>query len=382
MNDQAPIIPERTFAELIPEPDLIATLEGLGITRPTPVQQRSIPAILAGRDLLVEAQTGSGKTLAFMLPIVLKLRREAARSHETKAIILAPTRELALQVAEVTKGLDSGFAPACLIGGTKASQQEQSLKHDARIVVGTPGRVLDFLSQGILSLKHCSMFVLDEADEMLSMGFYDDVRDILKRVPARRQGLLFSATVPPRVGLLAQTFLREPQRIAIASTIENEPDIEHLFVQVNDSAVTGKVEVLCKLFAHFPGKSAIIFCNTKSDTELVEVCLKRRGIDAQKMNSDLSQKERDQVLTRLRNGELTYLVATDIAARGIDIKELPLVINYALPPEDEVYTHRTGRTGRAGASGHAVSLIGPFDFGSFYNLRKRRGIEFTELTLA
>jgi ATP-dependent RNA helicase DeaD len=369
-----------SFASIVSDPALVERLNALGIVKPTPVQAAAVPLALANRDLVVQAQTGSGKTLAFVLPILAQLQASSRTKTTTLALIITPTRELANQVKTVVESITPDVSPACLIGGASAHAQEQQLKKDARIVIGTPGRLQDFIDQRLVLLRTCKTFVLDEADEMLSMGFQEEVKAILKRLPPQRQGLLFSATMPPSVKSLAYTFLRNPENVVLEALAEDKPKIDHIAYRV-DGGVTSKASALCTLLKQEKTESAIVFCNTKSDTTLVEAYLKRRGFNASKINSDLSQKERDAVLASLRSGELKFLIATDVAARGIDIKELELVVNYSLHDEPEVYVHRTGRTGRAGASGKAVSLIGPQDFGSFYQLKRRLNIEFTELKL-
>ncbi len=371
---------ETTFESIVNDSALIARMKALGIVKPTPVQAAAIPLALLNKDLVVQAQTGSGKTLAFVLPILAQLRESTRNKTTTLAIIITPTRELANQVKAVVESITPDVSPACIIGGASAHAQEQQLNRDARIVVGTPGRIQDFIDQRLILLRTCKTFVLDEADEMLSMGFQEEVKAILRRLPPQRQGMLFSATMPPSVKSLAYTFLRNPESVALQTAEEDRPKIEHIAYKV-DGGVTSKASALCALLKSEKTESAIVFCNTKSDTTLVEAYLKRRGFNASKINSDLSQKERDAVLSSLRSGELKFLIATDVAARGIDIKELELVVNYSLHDEPEVYVHRTGRTGRAGASGKAVSLIGPQDFGSFYQLKRRLNVEFTELKL-
>jgi ATP-dependent RNA helicase DeaD len=367
------------FSVLLSDKKLEKALKELKITEPTEVQELTIPYAVDKKDLIVEAQTGSGKTLAFMLPIIMRIRTESVK-RGTTAIVVCPTRELALQVKRVVESIASDITPACIIGGSSAREQEQQLRKDDRIIVGTPGRILDFMRQRVINLRNCKTFVLDEADEMLGMGFLDEVRDILQNLPKQRQGMFFSATITGRVSSLASSFLKNPKTITVAKNEENTPDIEHCFCRV-DVGLTAKAQALTRLFENIRPQSAIVFCNTKSDTELVEVFLKRRGFDARKINSDLTQKERDKVLTSLRSGELKYLIATDVAARGIDIKGLDLVINYTLPKENEVYTHRTGRTGRAGASGKAISLIAPQDTAIFHLLNRFRAEEMKEIPL-
>jgi ATP-dependent RNA helicase DeaD len=225
------------------------------------------------------------------------------------------------------------------------------------------------------------MFVLDEADEMLSMGFIDEIRKILERLPKERQGLFFSATITPRVLSLASSFLKNPKRIEIERAPETTPKIEHLFCRV-DGALTAKAEALALYLKSEAPRSAIVFCNTKSDTELVEILLRKRGFEPRRLNSDLSQKERDNVMQIFRSGELKLLIATDVAARGIDISDVELVVNYSLHETIETYVHRTGRTGRAGKSGIALSLVGPQDFTVFHNLSRKLPCSLAEISLS
>lgn len=378
-TDQA-VLDQPCFSSLLTNKKLVESLAALEIIVPTPIQAQAIPIALNGQDLIAQAQTGSGKTLAFMLPILSQILEEA-RMRRTRALIVAPTRELALQVKSVVESLKLGLSPACLIGGASARDQERQLQKDARVIVGTPGRILDFMQQRLINLRECRTVVLDEADEMLSMGFLEDVRAILKRIPPERQGMFFSATITPRVLSLANSFLKDPQRVTVTPVVETELKIDHLYCSVEGDGIS-KVTALCRLLTMYSGQSAIVFCNTKSDTELVEVCLRRRGFEVAKTNSDLKQSERDRVMAKLRSGELKCLIATDVAARGIDIKDLDMVINYSLPKEAEVYVHRTGRTGRAGASGKAISVISPMDLPMFYNLGRQFGIEMREIELA
>ena len=381
MNDNKPHTSASSvvFSDLISDSDLVKTLSDVGIITPTEIQAKTIPLALEGHDLIAEAQTGSGKTLAFSIPIVSKLKADH-KSNKTQALIITPTRELALQVKAVIKSITPEIVPTCLIGGENPKLQINQLNKDARIVIGTPGRLGDFINRRLLDLRNCKNFVLDEADEMLSMGFLEDVRDILKRLPQERQGMFFSATITSRVQSLALSFLKKPVTVIIEKNIANIPKIEHLFCNV-DGGVSSKSNALQLILSSIEANSGIIFCNTKSDTDLVEVIIKRKGFSVAKINSDLTQKQRDKVLSSLKSGEIKYLIATDVAARGIDIKDLDLVVNYSLPTDTETYTHRTGRTGRAGASGKAINLIGPLDMGNFFNLGRRSGLEFKEYTL-
>jgi ATP-dependent RNA helicase DeaD len=360
--------------------ELLDGLQAMGISSPTPVQARSIPSILDGGDHIIEAQTGSGKTLAFVLPILAKLLNSQPYSGNF-ALIITPTRELAIQVNSIVAQLVPHIHPACIIGGERQENQVRQLRRDSRIIVGTPGRILDLIGQREILLRKCKMFVLDEADEMLSMGFIDEVRKILAKLPRERQGLFFSATITPRVLSLASSFLVNPKRIEITRQAETAPLIDHLFCRV-DGSLTAKAEALATYLKKRGPRSAIVFCNTKSDTELVEILLRKRGFEPKRLNSDLSQKERDRTMSSFRSGDLRILVATDVAARGIDVSDVELVVNYSLHETPETYVHRTGRTGRAGRSGTALSLVGPQDFTVFHSLSRKLPCALSEIAIS
>lgn len=379
MNTTLPSGNDVSFADLLSEASLVEKLKQLNIFSPTPVQAQAIPAAITGQDLIVEAQTGSGKTLAFTLPILLSLSKDSKRNR-TYALIITPTRELATQVKNVVHSVAQDFSVACLIGGENVKHQLKDLSVDRRIVVGTPGRILDLLERKELTLGFCKTFVLDEADEMLSMGFIDDIKAIGSLLPKQRQGLFFSATISNGVKGLAYQFLNDAKEIHIERSADLIPKITHSFIRV-DGGVASKLHAVHAILQLHKVDSAIVFCNTKSDTELVEVFLKRRGLDAMKINSDLSQKDRDAVLNKLRNGELKFLIATDVAARGIDIKGLDMVINYSIHNEVETYVHRTGRTGRAGEEGRAISLVGPQDFGAFHTVNRQLKLDMEQVYL-
>jgi len=272
------------------------------------------------------------------------------------------------------------YETPCIIGGADMDAQIEKLERDCRIVVATPGRMLDLMRQNKLKLHACKLFVLDEADEMLSSGFLDDIRVILSRLPDQRQGMFVSATITPRVEMLANSFLEKPEHVADNTIGEEMPPVEHLFVEVG-SEVMAKPNALCDIIETYRPGSSIVFCNTKSDTELVEALLRRRGFEARRLNSDLSQKQRERVMKKIKSKELPILVATDIAARGLDIEALDMVINFAIHEQPELYIHRTGRTGRAGRSGIAISLVGARDFGSFHFLKKVVAAEFKKIEL-
>ncbi len=371
-----------SFEQLIPDAHLLEKVKSLGFTSPTEVQIRSIPPALERQDLIVQARTGSGKTLAYVVPLMRHLLAAMAKKeiNTTFGLVVAPTRELAQQVTEVILSLTPEIPPATLIGGVDISSQISQLKRDPRIVVGTPGRILDLLRQKVLRLNNCRYFVLDEADEMLSMGFLEDVRAVLSHLPDHRQGIFVSATITSRVEMLAHSFLSKPKRSIVDDYGSDLPDIKHCVCEVGGDLMA-KPAALCDLIEVIRPRSAIIFCNTKSDTQLVEALLRRRGFDARRINSDLSQAQRERVMKKIRNDELQILVATDIAARGLDIEQIELVVNYSIHEQPEVYIHRTGRTGRAGRSGKAICLVGPRDFGSFHFLSKVVEFTFEKLPL-
>lgn len=369
MNTQEEIIETNTipFKDIVTSERLVKALEVAGFKTSTPVQGLTIPPALEQKDLVVEASTGSGKTLAFGIPLLVSL--ETSQQKEPYALIVSPTRELATQIHGVLSPLMEEDSVALLIGGMPYRKQQRALSNGSRVVVGTPGRILDFIDRRDLDLRQLKYFVLDEADEMFSMGFMEDVESILKNIPKEAQGLFVSATVSPRVRMLSGRFLNKPLDIVASKHDEKPPEIEHVYYNVAGDSVADKPNVLCDLLESIRPASAIIFCNTRSDTELVEAFMRRRGFDARRLNSDLRQSQRNKVMDRIRSGELRYLIATDIAARGIDIEQIELVVNYAIPEQTESYVHRTGRTGRAGRKGKAISLVGPHDFLTFQSLK-------------
>lgn len=377
-NDQ-PTAATPSFRDLVRDPSLVEALEKGGIRIPTPVQAGALPIIGNGQDLIVQAQTGSGKTLAYALPLI-ELVRSLPNQRGTIGLIVSPTRELAVQVQEVMSLLAPDIKPVCVIGGASSVGQIRGLEADQRVIVGTPGRLLDLIRRREIVLRKCRYFVLDEADEMLSMGFLEDVRAILSRLPDKRQGLFISATITPRVRMLSQSFLTKPQTLTIEAPEGSAPDIEHLYCNVGGE-LTAKASAISDLIETERPESAIIFCNTKSETELVEVFLRRRGFDARRINSDLSQSQRARIMKSIRDHELRILVATDVAARGIDIEQIDLVMNYSIHDQPETYVHRTGRTGRAGRQGKAISLVGPRDFSAFLTLKNELPIRIEKMSL-
>ncbi len=343
-----------------------------------PVQARAIPALLAGQDIMAQARTGSGKTGAFLLPM---LERLDARRNTTQALILVPTRELARQVWREAELLCTagGLRTVAVYGGVGYGAQIDALKQGAQIVVGTPGRVLDHLLRRTLSLDNLRMLVFDEADRMLSMGFYPDMVRVQRYLPERRvHTSMFSATFPSYVMRLAQEFLHEPRFVSLSSDHVHVTDTEHIFYTVPGM---DKDRALVRLIEVENPTSAIIFCNTKVKVHYVTAVLQRFGYDADELSADLGQKEREQVLERVRLGTLRFLVATDVAARGLDIPELSHVIQYEPPDDVESYIHRAGRTGRAGATGTAVTLVSAGELMAFNRIGKHYEIEMVERPL-
>lgn len=320
----------------------------------TPVQSRTIPYIMAGRDLLVQSRTGSGKTGAFILPI---LERINPLQESCQALVLVPTRELAQQVTNDALTLvgDRGVRVTAVYGGVGYGAQLDAFRKGAHLVIGTPGRILDHLLRRSLSLENLKILVFDEADRLLSMGFYPDMVEVRRYMPQRKvDGFMFSATFPLRVKQLAKQFLHEPDFLGLSSENVHVVETEHCYYLAPG---LDKDRALVRIIEVENPDSAIIFCNTKTRVHYVSVVLQRFGYDADELSADLSQKDREKVLTRVRDGKLRFLVATDVAARGIDIPELSHVVQYEPPEDPELYIHRAGRTGRAGASGEAISLV-------------------------
>jgi ATP-dependent RNA helicase DeaD len=357
---------EPTFDVLPLSTDVRRAVDKMGYRSPTPVQRAVFEPAAEGRDLLVQARTGTGKTAAFALPIVDRIVRSSERAAQ--ALVLCPTRELALQVSrEVDQiGQFRGTAVTAIYGGAPMTKQVASLQAGAQVVVGTPGRVLDHLRSKTLDPSAIRVLVLDEADEMLSMGFAKELHAILELLPRPRQGLLFSATLPPDIQRLVHNHLHNAELISLSSDQVGALEIAH-FVYVMHGV--DKVSQLVRILEVEDPESAIIFCNTRDETQRLAEALKARGFDADWLNGDLPQADRERVMNATKEGKLRFLVATDIAARGIDISHLTHVINYDFPETAEQYVHRTGRTGRAGRTGTAVSVVGPRDIGSLYLLR-------------
>ncbi len=347
----------RSFNELPLSPAMLATLQQLGYLTMTPIQAASLPFALAGQDLIAQAKTGSGKTAAFALALLTKLN---PRHFGVQAMVLCPTRELADQVTQEIRRLArsaDNIKILSLVGGSTMRPQRDSLEHGAHIVVGTPGRIMDHIERGSLKLDALNTLVLDEADRMLDMGFYDDIAFVAKQCPTQRQTLLFSATYPEGIARLARQFLRNPQEIKLLEQHE-ESKIRQRFYKVEN---TERLQAVGLLLKHYRPVSTLAFCNTKQQCRSLLEVLHAQGIKALTLNGDMEQRERDQVLIQFANRSCSVLVATDVAARGLDIAQLEAVINVDVTPDPEIHIHRIGRTGRADEDGWALSLCSPTD---------------------
>ena len=356
----------KTFASLGLGPEVLRALEDMGFSEPMEVQTATIPLVESGRDLMIQSRTGSGKTAAFGIPLVDRIVNPEDKF--VQGIVLLPTRELALQVASEIARI-AAHRPVTVVpvyGGAPMGRQIEQLRAGGQIVCGTPGRVLDHLRRRTLTLDKVRCVVLDECDEMLSMGFQEDIEDIVEQTPAERQTLLFSATVPEGIQRLSRRFLRDPEFVKLSADFVGVHEIRHVYYAIPGG--NREAELLRVLDFENPER-AIIFCNTREETGRVAEFLRRQGFESEAISSDLSQSDREKVMARMRAGGIRFLVATDVAARGIDLEALSHVINYTFPDSPEVYIHRTGRTGRAGRQGTAISLIGPSEVGPFYYVK-------------
>ena len=367
----------QTFQELGLTNEVLQALEDMGWDTPTPVQRDSYPLAVAGHDIIVQSRTGTGKTGAFGIPLVDRLISD---DGDEQALVLAPTRELALQsAAEIAKlGANRGIDTVAVYGGASMDRQIRALETGARVISGTPGRVLDHLKRGTMDASRIRILVLDEADEMLSMGFAKELNAIIERLPEKRQTLLFSATVDRAIKRVAEKHMQDPEFLGLSGDHVGALGIEHFVYMVSG---VGRVANLITVLETEDPESALIFCNTKAETEEVTAALQRAGFNAEWLNGDRPQREREEVLGRVRREELRFLVATDVAARGIDVSHLTHVINFSLPENVEQYVHRTGRTGRAGRTGTAITLVGPTELGILYYLRLQYRIFPVERTL-
>ena len=362
-----------TFAELPISEELRQGIADRGYVSPTPVQAAVFGPIMAGRDLICRSKTGTGKTAAFGIPLI---ERIAGGTRKASALVLCNTRELALQVAQEIQSLakHKNISVIAIYGGAPMGAQTTALENGAEIIVGTPGRVYDHIRRGTMKLEGAKICVLDEADEMLGAGFYEEVTKILDYLPSNRQTLLFSATVPPDIEQIVQKYLKKPDTILLSGDVFTVDHIENVIYYVVDQYP--KPRNLLYLLEREDPDAAIIFCNTRTDTELIANVLNRYGLDAEMLNGDLAQKDRERVMAKVKKGELKFMVATDIAARGIDISDLSHVINYSLPEDPAVYLHRVGRTGRMDKKGTAISLVSGSELVTLSALEKKYGITF------
>jgi ATP-dependent RNA helicase DeaD len=348
--------PASGFARFGFAPEVLAALAAIGYSEPSPIQQAAIPELLLGRDLVGQAQTGTGKTAAFALPMLARLD---AGQRKPQVLVLAPTRELALQVAAAFNSYAAqlpGVRTVAVYGGADFRDQIHQLKRGAQIVVGTPGRVMDHMRQGTLDLSELRALVLDEADEMLRMGFIDDVEWVLSQLPEQRQVVLFSATMPAEIRRISQQYLSSPAEITIRTKAADAGRIRQRYLVVQGPH---KQPALERVLESEGGEGVIIFARTKAITLSVAESLEAHGYDVAVLNGDVPQAQRERTIERLKNGQVDVLVATDVAARGLDVDRIGLVINYDIPFDSEAYVHRIGRTGRAGRSGEAILFLTP-----------------------
>ncbi len=361
-----------TFNDLKLIKPISDALQEEGYENPTPIQEKSIPAILQGKDLLGTAQTGTGKTAAFAIPILQNLTEKNIRNNQIKALILTPTRELAIQIEESFNayGRHLNLRNLVVFGGVKQGAQEAALKRGVDILVATPGRLLDFISQGIISLKNLEIFVLDEADRMLDMGFVHDVKRIVKLLPQKRQTLFFSATFPDEIRSLADSILNQPVKVAVAPVSATADTIQQkvYFVEKDN-----KLDLLTHILQNDISESVLVFARTKHGADKIAKKLQKSRISAEAIHGNKSQNQRQNALNNFKSGKTRILVATDIAARGIDIDELKYVVNFELSDVSETYVHRIGRTGRAGAEGKSISFVDGLDLINLKNTEKLIG---------
>ena len=347
--------------------NVLKAIGDMGFEKATPIQEMAIPLALKSVDITAQAQTGSGKTLAFAIPILEKI---FVPDKSPQAIILCPTRELSVQVADeiskVAKYIKK-LKVLAVYGGQPIGKQTRVLKKGVHIVVGTPGRVIDHIERGNLDLIGVETVVLDEADEMLDMGFRDDIELILEKTNFKRQTMLFSATIPQEIKKIAKNYQNNPKFIKVENKRGNIPKITQYAFKTNSKH---KFDDLCRLFDAYGIKSALIFCNTKKGVDFVFKNLKRNGYSSEALHGDMTQKTRDRVMNKFRNGNVSYLIATDVASRGLDISNLDYIVNYDVPQNGDDYIHRIGRTARAGKSGFAFTLVSPQDEYAFGNIKK------------
>ncbi len=366
------------FSDLGLREELVQALRDVGYEAPTPIQAATIPPLLTGSDVLGQAQTGTGKTGAFALPILAKI--DVSKPHP-QAMVLVPTRELAIQVAEAFQRYAThmqGFHVLPIYGGQSYTPQLKGLKRGAHVIVGTPGRVMDHMKRGSLPLKEMSFLVLDEADEMLQMGFIDDIEWILEQSPPTRQVALFSATVPPAIRRIAQRHLREPEEITIRSKTSTAPNIRQRYWLVSGMH---KLDALTRILEVESFDAMLVFVRTKLETVELSERLEARGFEAAPLNGDIPQAQRERTIGALKSGKIDIVVATDVAARGLDVERISHVVNYDVPYDSESYIHRIGRTGRAGRSGEAILFIAPRERNMLRIIERATRQQITQMNL-
>ncbi len=352
------------FGDLNLSHHVLKDLEHHGLEKPMPIQDQAIPVLLQGRDLIAEAKTGTGKTLAFAIPLIEKVN---SNQREVQALVLAPTRELAQQVAEEMRkfGYKKRVSVLAVYGGTSVQGQARMLRKGVQVVIGTPGRLIDLIDRRILRLDRVKLLVLDEADRMLDMGFIEDIRKIVSHVPRERQTMLFSATIPEKIRVLGKDIMRNPELISISSDDLTVDEIEQYYYEIPQH---DKFDVFVRILRKENPESAIVFCNTKRWANTLNNLMNRRNFRSNALHGDLSQNQRDRVMEGFRKKRFRFLVATDVAARGLDIDDVSHIFNYDLPRDPDGYVHRIGRTARAGKKGKAISLISPKEIHSLWDI--------------
>ena len=377
-------MPTSTFAELGLSAKVQAAIAAAGYTEPTPIQLQAIPVAVTGRDVLGIAQTGTGKTAGFVLPMLARLETGRARARMPRSLILAPTRELAAQVAQSFEkyGINHKLSLALLIGGVSFDDQLKKLDRGVDVLIATPGRLLDHFQRGKLLLTGVEILVIDEADRMLDMGFIPDIVRICKLLPPRRQTLFFSATMPPEIQRLVDTFLKDPVRVEVARPATSPGTITQLFCYCPLSEDWEKREVLRRLIRSERVKNAIIFCNRKRDVAILLKSLQKHGFNAGALHGDMDQMSRMATLDAFREGRITLLAASDVAARGLDIPDVSHIFNFDVPWQSDDYVHRIGRTGRAGKEGRSLTIVTPEDFKQLKDIEKMLGAPVTWLGAA
>ena len=365
----------KTFAELGLSSKVQAAIAAAGYTAPTPIQAAAIPIAVTGQDVLGIAQTGTGKTASFVLPMITRLETGRARARMPRSLILAPTRELAAQVAQSFEkyGINNKLSLALLIGGVSMDDQVKKLDRGVDVLIATPGRLLDHFQRGRVMLMGVEILVIDEADRMLDMGFIPDIEKICKLLPPRRQTLFFSATMPPEITRLVSQFLTNPERVEVAPPATTAKTITQRFIYCTDAEDWAKRETLRELIRETNVRNAIIFCNRKVDVAILNKSLMKHGFSAGALHGDMDQKSRMETLDKFRSGELKLLAASDVAARGLDIPDVSHVFNFDLPWQSDDYVHRIGRTGRAGKEGHSTSLVTIDDLKNLKDIEKMLG---------